>query len=180
MFSLDDRKSIYFVKLYEQLLSCCNDNVIFPFSFSTNLITYFLTGSKTVCDINNAVSPCGSYSSIMNWLNYRSNTENTVPLDNDVFTFFDNNQVLSRNWRVNFDYKSTVSVITNILHIFPYTPTNFQNIPELSPSSWLYHPTRQEISVLLENFQQNCDLIFRQYRKDFISERLNQFGVNQT
>lgn len=85
-------KSLSLVKLFEQLLLCCCENVIFPLSFTTNLISYFATGSKTVSEFNNAVSPCDSYSTIMNWINERSWTKN------DVITFFDNNQVLASNF----------------------------------------------------------------------------------
>ena len=92
------RKSLSLVKLFEQLLLCCCENVIFPLSFTTNLISYFSTGSKTVSEFNNAVSPCDSYSTIMNWINERSWTKNVLPPENDVITFFDNNQVLASNF----------------------------------------------------------------------------------
>jgi len=155
------------------LLLCCCENVIFPLSFTTNLISYFSTGSKTVSEFNNAVSPCGSYSTIMNWINERSSAKNVLPPENDVITFFDNNQVLARNWRVTFDYKSTASVITNVLHIFPNCATNLQRIAELSPSSWLYRKTRSENAVLLRTLQNESAETFRNYRKNFISDRIH-------
>ena len=75
--------------------------------------------------------------------------------------------------RATFDYKSTASVITNVLQIFPNCATNLQRIAELSPSSWLHRKTRSENAVVHRTLQNESAETFRNYRKNFISDRIH-------
>lgn len=53
-----------------------------------------------------------------------------IPPEGDVITFFDNNQVMARNWPVRFVSKAALSVVTNIFHIFPNIRSHVQNKEE--------------------------------------------------
>lgn len=77
-------------------------------------------------------SSCGP---ILNWISENSKHSVHVPPNNDVITYFDNNQVLARNWRVHFDAKAILSAIITTIHAFPFHPCNVQFHPGLSPRS---------------------------------------------
>lgn len=109
------------------------------------MITYFVTGSKLACDINASCSPAGSYTTVLNWIREASSSRIEVENETDVVTFFDNNQVMARNWRVNFDSKASVSVITNFLHLFPSSTSFLQNNVTLSPATWRFKYDREEL-----------------------------------
>ena len=92
-----------------------------------------MSQSKNVVSLFNSCRPAGSYFSLKKWLAKIG----AIPIhlheikDNDSITFFDNSQVLARNWRVNYNYKSKASVITTTANII--LPTKLQCNPELSP-----------------------------------------------
>lgn len=108
-------------------------NLVLPFSFAMNLLTLYLCPNKLVCSLNSSCGPAGSYSTILNWIADHSQEGVTVLSSNDVITFFDNNQVLARNWRVHFEAKATLSAVTTVVHFFPFSSTRLQEIPHLSP-----------------------------------------------
>ena len=64
-----------------------------------------------------------------------------------------------------------VSVMTNIMHIQPYNITTFQPQQNLSPEKWLYVP-KINVNDQIQNIFDDCAIKFRQYRNDFIKERL--------
>lgn len=47
-------------------------------------------------------------------------------------------QILQRKWRVQYDFKSTASVFTNIIHVVPEINSTLQNQDLLSPCNWLH------------------------------------------
>ena len=78
-------------------------------------------------DISSSLSPYGSYTTTKSWINNQSNIPIVCPENIDVVSYFDNNQVLARNWRVKFDAKAQVSVTTTLLHISPQTAKYFSS-----------------------------------------------------
>lgn len=116
-------------------------------------------------------SSCGP---ILNWISENSKHSVHVPPNNDVITYFDNNQVLARNWRVHFDAKAILSAIITIIHAFPFHPCNVQFHPGLSPRSDI--GCIKKISVSHGNcislFPRTSES-FRTLRENFISERLS-------
>ena len=95
-----------------------------------------MTGSKAICEMNNSSATSGGYTTLQCWITSRTQTPSSRPSqENDLVTFFDNNQVLARNWRVVYDYKSKASAITTIIHIRPGIP---RAAPDFSPLQWLY------------------------------------------
>ena len=72
------------------------------------------------------IMPGGSYTTVKYWLHNNSSTEMICPISADVITFFDNSQMLGRNWRVVFDCKAMISCITSMIHISSNTSSTFQ------------------------------------------------------
>jgi len=152
-YSENNRRTLSLVNAYEHVLFSRNPNIVLPLAFSCNLVSYVVVGSKLVCDINAAASPSGCYYTVLNWIKEASAQPIVIPPEGDVITCFDNNQVMARNWRVRFDSKAALSVVTNILHIFPNIRSNVQTKEELMPSSWMYSQTKQECYQSLVIFQ---------------------------
>lgn len=101
----------------EHLYSLVGNNIIMPFSFSLNLLTYYMCTSRTVCDMYCSAHPAGSHSTLQNWIQQHSS--NKIYVRNvDVITYFYNNQVLARNWRVRYDAKAILSYITTACGTF--------------------------------------------------------------
>lgn len=98
-----------------------------PFSFSLNLLTYYMCTSRTVCDMYCSAHPAGSHSTLQNWIQQHSSNKIYVRNVDDVITYLDNNQVLARNGRVRYDAKAILSYITTACGtFFPKPITNFQ------------------------------------------------------
>ena len=94
------------------LLATCNLCTITQLFFALNLIMYFVCGSKTVVNFLSSLSPAGCYNSVRNWFRAFTTDKIVCPSNRDLITFFDSNQVLARNWRVRYDSKAMLSVIT--------------------------------------------------------------------
>ena len=99
------------------IYACANRNVITPFSFLSNVTAYMLSGSKLICNIFSKLFPSGSYTTIKTWLDCAAASPPQTPAGRDLITYFDNSQVLGRNWRVRLQAKMKVSVITCASHI---------------------------------------------------------------
>lgn len=82
--------------------------------------------------------------------------------------YFDNNQVLARNWREHFDANAILSAVTTIIHVFPFHPCNVQFYPGLSPRSDI--GCIKKISVSHGN---RLYPFFLRPQKNFISDRLS-------
>ena len=107
------KKKVALIKPIEDVYYLRNLNIIMSISFGLNLFTFFVTGSKTAIAYNGASSPSGGYSSILSTLNDIT----LKPLDcpsGDVDTFFDNCQVVGKNYHVHLQ-ATPVSVITSIV-----------------------------------------------------------------
>ncbi|CAC5417283.1 unnamed protein product [Mytilus coruscus] len=79
------------------------------------------------------------------------------PNDMDVVTFFINNQVLQRKWRVASDFKSENSVITNLIHVLPNPESMPQLEDKFSPKHLFKYdetPKDKAVTDILKLFQQ--------------------------
>ena len=74
-------------------------------------------------------------STIQSWLKEQGKTPNSLP-PNDVVTFFDNNQVIGRNYGVSMS-KAPQSVITTTVHMASKHDERIQNNEECNPAKWL-------------------------------------------
>ena len=148
-------------------------NLVTPLAFAINLVGYYLSGSKIICSLNNSTSPAGSYPTLRSWINLQREAPLNAPQNGDIITFFDNNQILSRNWRVNYDHKCKVSVITTVIHIVPGFPTQLQMAPNFSPLKWLYIDRDSHFIVTrVEELLTHAKERFKCIRNEYITERL--------
>ena len=150
------------------LLVTCNLYIITPLFFVLNLIMYFVCGSKIVVNFLSSLSPADCYTSVRNLFRAITTDKIVCPSNTDLITFFNNNQVLSRNWRVRYNSKAMLSVITSVIRIEQFNPTTYQYQLELDPKSWLYNSILNSIQVI--------DLLHKEissYVKDRIKSILN-------
>ena len=156
--------------------------LITPLHFMTNLVSYHVSGSKLLCSMDNQLAPAGSYQSVLKWLNEQSIAPLSHPPATDTVTYFDNNQVLVKNWRVRFDARMAVSVITTVMHLFPPHPSRLQFDPALIPSSWLYSPNLdlQMLSDKIHALLLHADTTFQRLRNSFLQRRILEVYHQQT
>ena len=144
--------------------------------FALSLIFYFICGSKTLVSLLSSACPSVSFTSVLNWFKERTPTPLIYSEHSDVITYFDNNQVLARNWHVRYNAKALVSVITSVIHIVPNIISHYQKIAELSPNNWLYNSnvTPQDLLHKITCFNDNCSKDFNTNHNKFTAERLNK------
>ena len=95
--------------------------------------------------------------------------------DQDLVTFFDNNQKLGRSWRVKINSKMNVSVMTTIWHIYPPNITTFQNDSNLSPKLWFYKDVNVKNEVMNSIYKSSTE--FKEHRREFIKARLSTIST---
>ena len=158
------------------LLATANLYTVTPLFFALNLIMYFVCGSKVVVNFLSSLTPSGSYTSVRNWFKCTTTDEISCPKNTDIVTFFDNNQVLARNWRIRYDSKAMLSVITSVVHIKQCDFTLYQYLPEMDPKSWLYNPTLNCIAVVerINNYIKDSIKIINSERNKYVCQRLNK------
>ena len=57
--------------------------------------------------------------------------------NNDISVFFNNNQIMARNWNVKDNPQALISVITIMVSQVPPVITTLQRNPQFKPSVWL-------------------------------------------
>ena len=136
-----------------------------------SIVTYVMSGSKALVRTLSSFMPCGSYTTLLRFLKQITETTDCskVPEDRDIVTFFDNNQILCKNWNVEFDSKFKVSVITTSIHLLPPDITYLQSVRHFSPKVW-FHTNIDKVLTVTKIRQMFLDLngIFQGYRQSFI------------
>jgi hypothetical protein len=175
-----DKKFNVLARAIEYILYALNNNIIGPLAFVCNLLTYLLTSSKGACTLEGLTGPGGSNSSILTWLQTRTDVPNPNPVTGDVLTFFYNNQVIECNCRIKLNYKTAVSVITNVIHITDPS-NNIQTIPSFAPTQWLrISCCSPDIVKQIQDMEVQYLDLFQHYRRQFICDRIdNVVGEQQ-
>ena len=101
------KKQVALIRSVEDVYYLRNLNLITPMAFGLNLLTFFVTGSKTAITYNGASSPSGGYTSILSTLNDLTLKPLECP-NGDVDTFFDNCQVVGKNYHVHLQATAPV------------------------------------------------------------------------
>ena len=103
----------------EQIIYARNNNVITPFAFQKNIMSYVISKSKTACAIKGCWESSGSYTKINEMLS--SNTDPlTMPNNADIIVTFDNEQIVGQHsGRIREGSKQPMSVITTVAVIQP-------------------------------------------------------------
>ena len=164
--STNDNDNHCVLNAAEHVISLSNKNYIGKLNFSLSLMTHFITGSRAAVELRGKYSPSGSYTSIMKYINENSVNQIPYPSGCDILVYFDNNQVLARNWNVKFDCKALISVSTTVLCLIPPTFTALQYEPRLSPLHWLSYVDCADVEPLNERLT----MIFCQNRNAEISK----------
>ena len=116
----------------EHLYSLINRNLMSPFSFAKNVVSYSLTPSKRLIDLNGKMHPGGGYSTMKSWL--ANMALDLLPFPNgDALVAFDNVQIVQKRWTVRVDNKAKVSILTSVCHSEVEPNGNLQRKADLSP-----------------------------------------------
>ena len=103
----------------EHIYYARNLNIITPFAFKRNLITYSLTHSKTAVKLCGNWESSGSYATVTDTL-LQQGDELKCPTDADVINTIDNNQKVGKcGRRIKEGSKVAISVCTTVGHIKP-------------------------------------------------------------
>ena len=168
----DEMKALKVAKVIEIIYSERNSRLILPLSFRETLLTYHVAGSKILVNYNGAVSPAGSYSHLLKWLDGTSSRPIEVP-HGAVRCVFDNEQVIGKRYNVTVGCKTPTSVITSKIYIVLDAEETLQEDENLCPSAWLYaDPNDVQKQAILCNVTDDQARFFRETRNDFISSRL--------
>ena len=170
------KKQVALIRSVEDVYYLRNLNLITPMAFGLNLLTFFVTGSKTAITYNGASSPSGGYTSILSTLNDLTLKPLECP-NGDVDTFFDNCQVVGKNYHVHLQATAPVSVITSTVHIVHPNSGQVQQKVDLSPAYWKWTGRFQH---RFQDFEQRYLDTFKNLRRSYIQQQLNEVIKEQT
>ncbi|XP_062608370.1 uncharacterized protein LOC134270197 [Saccostrea cucullata] len=173
-------KAVVISNAVDSVYYLVNTKFVAPLAFAKSLLIYTKTGSKEGVNVASAATPSGSYTSILNWLKANSQEKIKIPDNSDVISFFDNNQVIGRKWRVKNDFKAESSVITSVAHMQPRS--DIQRNMELAPSKWQsFHVQAKKDSLEKLKAQEILfEKDFSKSRHGFISKRINEIIKQQS
>lgn len=131
---LSDSKTPTIAKVIaaEHLYGLVNRNFMAPFSFAKNVVSYSLTRSKILLDLNGKMHPGGRYSNMKVWLDNMALDLLPFP-KGDVLVAFDNDQIVQKRWTVRVDNKAKVSILTSVCHAEVDQNGSLQRRADLSP-----------------------------------------------
>ena len=103
--------------MIESIYHLRNQNLVLPFSFLSNIIQTFISGSKTVTSINGKLLSGGRDTTYRAWLN--ANAVNPLPTPpNDLDIFIDNvGKCIAKGYRVQHEQVNTPTVVTATFNI---------------------------------------------------------------
>lgn len=165
--------------LHEQILYTRNLRLVTPFAFQRSLITYSVTGSKTIVTLNGQWESSGSYTSVSNIAT--TEREPSVCPTGDVINVFDNNQKVGKHsGRIREGSSVPQSVCTAVTHIVPKPDTFLQNDISLHPSRYLKKDTIGDILEKVSHSEKIATEYFRQYRGTYINEKITEVFNEQS
>lgn len=153
------------VHAIEQIIYTKNNNIVTPFSFKRNIITYLISKSKVGCQLAGSWEGSGSYTKVNSVLNTPM-PPLKIDSENDITITFDNEQKVGHHsGRIREGSKQPISIITTVATIASQPPTffQFQNIPEVEVD---FFNSLNAVDNLEQKYREN----FRRYRQDFITE----------
>ena len=104
-------KPLCLLNTHEHLQQLVNKNYIGILNFAKTVLSYCMSGSRRIVEINAAYSPSGSYSTVMDFLKHKAAEEHHTDGCDDCIYYFDNNQIMARSWKVQFDHKPLATVL---------------------------------------------------------------------
>ncbi len=124
----------------EQIYSSQNKLLVLPASFCQNLLTYSLSGSKLLVNVNGSTTAAGLYQLLTNWRAEQAKNEIQFPTG-VIRCMFDNEQVVRLHYDVRAGSSSVpVSVITSHGYMVIDPESDLQMRKDLKPPHWLFGP----------------------------------------
>lgn len=119
----------------EGIYSLLNFKWVFLYSFVSNLIQSFISGSKTVSVLNGKLSSGGSYYTYNCWMKEIGSKPLKCP-NGDLDTYIDNiGKYLVKTYQVMKYNSLAADIITTTLHI-PLQGASIQSNQSLKPINW--------------------------------------------
>ena len=108
-------------------------------------LTYWLSSSKLLVNLNGATKPARTYFYLTNWLSEQSKDEVEFP-QGVVHCLFDNEKVVGKRYSVK-SYQNTVpmSVITSHACMVIDSDVSLQTSEDLKPKTWLFEQDDQKV-----------------------------------
>ncbi|XP_045199012.2 uncharacterized protein LOC123553344 [Mercenaria mercenaria] len=157
---------------YETLLQVINPKYIGPLNFAKTVISYFISGSRRIVELNATFSPSGSYATVLDFLKDKATKDHKLPESADCIYFFDNNQIIARSWKVQFNAKPLISVVTTVACLVPPTFLDLQNCERFMPANWLsLHGLNNEENI------PDTSASFRGERNDFLVKEIQNLSL---
>ena len=163
----------------EQVYYARNLNIITPFAFKRNLITFSLTHSKLAVKLYGKWESSGSYSTLSEIL-LQPGEPLTCKTNSDVINTIDNNQKVGKcGRRVKEGGKVPISICTTLGHINVKPESGLQKDELLVPKNWLSTMEKTEIKKRIDLLEEKATADFRLYRGSYIFEMLNKIVKEQ-
>lgn len=159
----------------EQVMYTQNNNIITPFSFSRNIISYLTSKSRTVSSIMGMWESSGSYTRVVELLT-KPSPPLIMPKNCDITVTFDNEQKVGRHsGRLREGSKQPTSIITTVATIKtnPHSTVQFDFQP---------FKTTTTTMELIDKVNRQEDIYrdqMRQYRASFMEEILKDVVQDQ-
>ena len=176
--NMSEKVSFIFACTIEQIYYLRHQNIVLPYSFMSNLIQFYTSGSKTVPVFNGKLSPSGSYPTVTNWMAERGRKELEVP-NGDVETFFDNaGRYFIKSYRVSSSEYKKSRVFTTGIHIVLSSDIDLQKRIDLIPLYWGSELTIIDKHCKMKTFIEDAQEVFSYFRAGFLEKILN-FVINE-
>ncbi len=176
---VEKQAKFHYLCIMESALSLVNFNWVLPFNFVSSLIQSFVSGSKVVTTLNGKLSPCGGYTTYLEWLKNLGSEVLKCP-KGDIITFIDNiGRYIIKNYRVTKDKTSQADVITTCLHIVLEANQALQSRHDLKPCFWGASLTLEDKQLAMENKIDSSKVLFRRCRYNYLAHMIDIFQ-NQT
>ena len=158
-------KKLYaLAKSIESVMYTKDLNFVGPLNFSEGIVSNNITGSKTDAMLRGATSPAAGYNTIIKWHQLLQGVS-TKPPESDIVVVIDNDQTVSKTYRVKLNSKCTSSVIITVCCIEPPVSLNIENRVDLIPQNWaspIQYGKAVASTYIFENFHvydASCDFL---------------------
>ena len=150
-----------------------------PYSFSQSVVTWSLTGPKTVHSLQGMTSSSGSITPLQNFLRCSSDeTKNTCfPNDCDIFADNAQHQRKGKTTRITENGTIPLDIVTNIGFIESNFKTDIMKKPELSPMKWL-SKDRIDIASMIFTREDELSKMFNEYRFKFTNQLIKNISTS--
>ena len=129
---VNPKKNYNLCLVIEQILSLRNLNYIGPCSFAQLVVTWSLTGSKTVHSLQGITSSSGSITTLQNFLKCSSNETKNTCFPNECDIFAGNTQRKGKTTRITENGTTPLGIVMNVVFIESNFKTDIMKNPELS------------------------------------------------